>query len=709
MRMTKGDGSLELFGEYRRGSNRKPPRPHARRRRCAPEDVRRSSGRLTTFQKLDREMEMFVKAQKAGRLQGGGKDCGLMQVSEEDSSVRGVRHGVKWKCGWMFEQDSLYWETVRRQDVSGGEEKDPWCRAQGGKSDAVKEKGLKVEQENVSTCDSSSALECDGALRHHCSTDHESVSSGMELHLRRRTHASRRSRRDAELNGQKSFTDHEENAGEEGDKNSHLRTEKGWPAVLKAKCVVLQMEKELADQKLQQQCAEMAQAAEMAHCLRASVQTILETAKRGTVSAPCTPGRLHFPEESPCIKQRIQRLQTVNVQRDLEEQAKSFQNRIDNLRLKSQVRSGDSFFRSKEVISKTPLSSTSTTTQVLTSDGEDWAQVQEVLKQLRGKTGSLQFNCENWEKRAIFAEAKAASLQIEEEKWRLEAQKSEEKVRELERELLQVRATLEEVRNRHALEQSRLLGSGSNHGYTLVLQPIVTNHGSSTGCRCTTSADCESCLTCGGHHRGSASGNHQARVAGDNPGPEVSKEATFENGDEIFAIDEPASDPAANPNELMIPSPDKELSETTSGQGSSRHRNEGVESEGEVSPTPTPNAGAEYSIVHENVKTEVEKSLSQKWFKQRPKSRRPGTQAGCEITVSETRNPNLGNSPIPEKRFGGAGRGSLAGHNGVIRKPGPVSAGSMRVSSPSHLQKRLPLREIKRNSAPNDCTKTECS
>lgn len=224
---------------------------------------------MTTFQKLDREMGMFVKAQRS-RLQGGGKDSCLTQVSEEDSSMRGVRHGVKWKCGWMFEQDSLYWETVRRQDVSGGEEKDSWRRAQG-----AKEKGLRGGQENASPCDSSSALECDGALRHHCSTDHESVSSGMELHLRR-SHASRRNRREGESKGQKSFTDHEGNVGDHGDKKSHSRTETGWPAVLKAKCEVLQMEKELADQRLRQQSAEMAQAAEMAHCLRASVQTILE-------------------------------------------------------------------------------------------------------------------------------------------------------------------------------------------------------------------------------------------------------------------------------------------------------------------------------------------------------------------------------------------------------------------------------------------------
>ena len=290
----------------------------------------------------------------------------------------------------------------------------------------------------------------------------------------------------------------------------------------------------------------------------------------------------------------------------------------------------------------------------------------------------------------------------------MEAQKSDERIRGLERELAQVRATLEEVRNRHALEQSRLLGSGSNHGYTLVLQPIVTSHGSSTGCRCTTSSQCESCMTCGGHHHGLASGNLQARVAGDNP-PEVSKEATSGNGDEIYAADEPGSVLAPSPNGLKNPSPDTELSETTSGQGSAaRYRCEEVEPEGKDLPIHTPKAVVEQSIVHETVKTEVEKSLSQKWFKQRPKSRRFGTQAGCEITVSETRNPNLGNSPIPAKLHGGAGRG-LAGHNSVIRKPGPVYSGNMRVSSPSHLEKRVPLREIKRNSAPIDTTKTDCS
>lgn len=283
MRMTAKDGSLELYGDYRRGSSRKPPRPHARRRRCVSEDTRHSSGqRFTTFQKLDREMGRFLKAQN-GRLRGEAKqENSPMQASEEESSVRGVRHGVKWKCGWMFEQDSLYWETVRRQDVSGGEAGDNSSRRGAKLPDG---EGLIGRDGSLSISDSSSALECDGALRHHCSTDHESVSSGMELHLRRSYASSRRSRRQAEpkcARAPKLDTQEQEKngAGEE----VQPRPEKGWPAVLKAKCEVLQMEKELADQRLRQQCADMAQAAEMAHCLRASVQTILEV--RSIVTFP---------------------------------------------------------------------------------------------------------------------------------------------------------------------------------------------------------------------------------------------------------------------------------------------------------------------------------------------------------------------------------------------------------------------------------------
>lgn len=653
MGMTAKDGSQEVSGEYRRGPSRKPPRPHTRRRRCLSEDVmRRSSGRLTTFQKLDREMGRFVESQQNGKAANQQEHkSGSIQVSEEEScSVRGVRRGVKWKCGWMFEQDSLYWETVRRQNLSPGN----LCR-----------RSAQARDSTATTCDSSSssALECENlgedALRRHCSSDYEAISSGAELNLRGSQVSSRRRGLKQEVL--------ETNGGEEEKRRADLE----WPAILKAKCKVLQLEKELADQRLRQQNADLAQAAEMAHCLRSSVQTILETAKRGTVSAPCTPGRSHQEDCTPGLQQRIQRLHTGNVQRDLEDQAKSFQSRIETLRLQSQIRSGDSS------ISKTRLSSTSSTTQVLTSDGEDWAQVQEVLKQLRGKTGSLQFSCENWEKRAIFAESKAASLQIEEEKWRVAAQKAEERVRELERDLVQVRATLEEVRNRHALEQSRLLGSGSSHGYTLVLQPIVTSNSSCKG-----ATDCDSCSHC---HISTSSGfHHPAAVSDVDNTPEDA--ASFENCIDIF--DEPSSD--RPPSSNQVHTPDREPSEATatSEQASSRHRYEGAQEDDD---SQTPPKAEPVSTVQETSKTETEKSISQKWFKQRPKNRRPGTPSS-DMSMSETRS-NLGNSPIPSKGLQRKGNANGA------QKPGPVYAGSLRVSSPSHLEKRVPLREIKRNAS----------
>lgn len=689
---TSRDGSLELFGDdYRRRVEhfRKPPRPHGRRRKLCGGKARRSGGNLTTFQKLDREMGRFVNAQKG--LEGARSNGFFsMHGSEEDSSVRGVRHGVKWKCGWMFEQDSLYWETVRRQNVSGGEEQDSWRERAYARLDAVKEK----DAGSVTSRDSSSPLGYDGALRHHCSTDHESISSGMGLHLRptrarakkngsRRDEMSVEVTRDAEKypsRNQKSSTDRGRNG------RADAKAKKDWPAFLRVKCEVLQMEKEFADQRLQQQTSEMAQAAEIAHYLRSTVQNILESAKRGTVSAPCTPGR-HEAEDSPGLLQRIQRLQKFNVQSNLQDQAKDFQNRIENLRLKSQVRSAASSFR-KDLNPKARVSSS----PAVTSDGEEWAQVQEVLKLLRGKAESLQQSCENWEKRAFFAEAKAASLQIEEEKWRTEAQKAEEKVRDLERELVQVRAVLEEVRNRHALEQSRLLGSGNNHGYTVVLQPIVTSHGSANS-KCAVSSNCE------GNCYGSGLEHHQTDC--DHQTEAVSMDRRI-GSDEIRGHDELSS-----PNDVVAapttPSPYRGLSEAST-QGSSRHRYEGLlEGDGDDTPIKIPKDSGQTNV-HEIAKSEVQKSLSQKWFKQRPKSRRP-TTPGCEVGISDARS-NLGSSSIRGKVHAAGGS---SGQN-ALRKPGPVLSGNTRAgSSGSLLEKRAPLKEIKRNTPSHTATKVEWS
>lgn len=46
-------------------------------------------------------------------------------------------------------------------------------------------------------------------------------------------------------------------------------------------------------------------------------------------------------------------------------------------------------------------------------EAEEWEEVQDVLRHVKGEVATLQENCENWEKRALLAESRAASLQLE--------------------------------------------------------------------------------------------------------------------------------------------------------------------------------------------------------------------------------------------------------------------------------------------------------
>ena len=273
-----------------KGSQRKPPRHvaaaagHGVNAMGASKDHPDQSngggagGKLTTFQKLDREMGKFVASQPNFQKVAQVRDsCGnlLQQGSEEDSTSRGVRHGVKmWKCGWMFEQDSLYWDTVRRQNVSGDDQESSWSRPP---LKTVKEK----DGDNMAggTMSSTSSEDHPPPQPLLCSTDYEAATySGMELHLRKNSSSLSKSKsrlRDSSSTcGSKGTTIISQNGGKSIPRSSEK--EGSWPAVLKAKCELLQVEKDLANQRWRQQCAEMAQAAEMAHCLRASVQTILE-------------------------------------------------------------------------------------------------------------------------------------------------------------------------------------------------------------------------------------------------------------------------------------------------------------------------------------------------------------------------------------------------------------------------------------------------
>jgi hypothetical protein len=67
----------------------------------------------------------------------------------------------------------------------------------------------------------------------------------------------------------------------------NVKKEQAWQrqaAVLKARCEILKMEKELAQQRWKEGCEQMTQAVEMAHSLRAAVESILEPMQKKRVA-----------------------------------------------------------------------------------------------------------------------------------------------------------------------------------------------------------------------------------------------------------------------------------------------------------------------------------------------------------------------------------------------------------------------------------------
>jgi hypothetical protein len=131
--------------------------------------------------------------------------------------------------------------------------------------------------------------------------------------------------------------------------------------VMKAKCELLKMEKEFAQQRWEEGCEQMTQAAEMAHSLHAAVELILEPIRQ-TVVTSSTPWRVAAEEEKKGLAEdkglleRLERLQMGSddqlsqkkldskAQLHLEHQAlhQALRDRIDILQRKSKLRNMDS-------------------------------------------------------------------------------------------------------------------------------------------------------------------------------------------------------------------------------------------------------------------------------------------------------------------------------------------------------------------------------
>lgn len=91
------------------------------------------------------------------------------------------------------------------------------------------------------------------------------------------------------------------------------------------------------------------------------------------------------------------------------------------------------------------------------AETDQWSQVQEILHHVREEMEELHKSRDLWEDRALKADAKIATLQAEIHEWREKAHTYSNKVSELQSETSRLRKEIEQVRHRHALEQSRWL------------------------------------------------------------------------------------------------------------------------------------------------------------------------------------------------------------------------------------------------------------
>eukprot|EP01018_Ginkgo_biloba_P032578 Gb_03336 [translate_table: standard] len=102
------------------------------------------------------------------------------------------------------------------------------------------------------------------------------------------------------------------------------------------------------------------------------------------------------------------------------------------------------------------------------AETEQWSQVQEILHHVREEMEDLQKSRDFWEDHALHADEKIATLQAAMHEWRQKARSSEIKVSELQSEVAQLRNDVEQVRYRHALEQTRWLDARSRHTQALM-------------------------------------------------------------------------------------------------------------------------------------------------------------------------------------------------------------------------------------------------
>ena len=234
-------------------------------------------------------------------FESDGNEVEKPAAQEDFSKKRQARKASsKGKLQWLFDQDRVYWESPQRERGKVKTSSTPSASPSPANSPELLhalDNGVRKRASHISPAKSpwvpveqlsdSVNIGEDGLKGFGSSTDElESCNFDLEMShlemnapeiqvfittqqapriLKRGVRCSKSSKSTS------GFVSREERPGRKG--------KEGWrrqAAVLKAKCEMLRMEKELAQQRWKEGCAEMAQAAEMAHSLRAAVESILE-------------------------------------------------------------------------------------------------------------------------------------------------------------------------------------------------------------------------------------------------------------------------------------------------------------------------------------------------------------------------------------------------------------------------------------------------
>ncbi|CAM6033722.1 unnamed protein product [Sphagnum compactum] len=323
------------------------------------------------------------------------------------------------------------------------------------------------------------------------------------------------------------------------------------------------------------------------------------------------------------------------------------------------------------------------------ADAEEWAQIQGVLKHIKDEMKTLQQNCDNWEQRALHAESKSAILQIEEEKWRVQAQLSQQKIKDLELEMAQVCARMKGLKSQFVCEQGPFLQAGGNHAYVLVLKPVL-RESTSDICTCNISADFEECHECAKWcqmplTQNRSTGKFLCNACASNAFKFDDTEQCMACGSLQRVAD---SQMVATPR---VQSPLQKSTMEVSRENDRRGAGCSPRSQSNLSLDGPPKAKDErlLSSTSEMTISEVERSLKQKWFKQRKPSRRSNSAYSSDTSLQEN-NANVHVQP-------NSTRGRTDGRYSV-KMSRPPSASNLKVSPPHLFQERLPLSEMRRNT-----------